>query len=249
MKSPAVQLARMLAYVLGRRPDEFGLVTDAQGFVKIKELLKALEEDESIRHVRRGHLDEIVATMPDAPIEISEGRIRAKDRTQLGPHAPAENLPKLLFTCVRRKAYPVVLERGISPGSFPLVVLSSDREMACRIGKRSDGSPVLLTVSVQQAREANVRFLSSGGSLFLAEEIPPSCFTGPPPRKIYEEAPPREPPKAPSAPKHPGSFFPDPANIFSENGRDGKDRKGKGPDWKRDRKHMQRMERKKGPRF
>lgn len=249
MKSPTVQLARTLAYILGRRPDEFGLVTDSQGFVRIKDLLKALGEEQGFRHVRRGLLEEIIVTMPDAPIEIQENRVRARDRSHLTPHAPAESLPKLLFTCVRRKAYPVVLEKGISPGSLPLVVLSSDQDMARRIGKRSDASPVLLTVSVQQALEEQVRFLSAGGSLYLAEAIPPACFTGPPLRKVHEETLPREPRKPPEAPRHPGSFFPDPANIFFENGRDKKDRKGRGPDWKRDRKRTQRVERKKGPRF
>jgi putative RNA 2'-phosphotransferase len=34
----------MLSYVLGRRPDEFGLVPDADGFVRLKDLLKALHE-------------------------------------------------------------------------------------------------------------------------------------------------------------------------------------------------------------
>ena len=32
------QLAKFLNYVLGRRPDEFGLVMDKDGFVKIKDL-------------------------------------------------------------------------------------------------------------------------------------------------------------------------------------------------------------------
>jgi putative RNA 2'-phosphotransferase len=187
--------------------------------------------------------------MPDAPFEILENRIRARDRSHLALPSPAETPPKLLFTCVRRKAYPVALERGVFPGNFQLVILSSDKEMALRIGRRSDGAPVLLTVSVQQALENEVRFLSAGGSLFLAEELPPACFTGPPLRKVHEEINPKEPQKPPPAPKMPGSFFPDPADIFSGNGGDKKDRRGKRPDWKQDRKRMQRMERKKGPRF
>lgn len=249
MKSPAVRLARMLAYVLGRRPHEFGLITDLQGYVKVKDLLKALGEEEGLRYVRAGHLKEIIVTMPDAPIEIEDGRIRAKDRTHLALQTPAETLPKLLFTCVRRKAYPVVLERGISPGGHQLVVLSSDQTMALRIGRRSDGTPVLLTVSVQQALDAQVRFLSAGGNLYLSEEIPPGCFTGPPLRKVHEEVIHREPKKPKPVPKQPGSVFPDPADILSGSGMDKKDRKGKGPDWKRDRKRMQRVERKKGPLF
>ena len=36
------QLAKFFDYVLSRRPDEFGLVLDADGFVRIKEFLKAV---------------------------------------------------------------------------------------------------------------------------------------------------------------------------------------------------------------
>jgi putative RNA 2'-phosphotransferase len=249
MKSPAVRLAKMLAYVLGRRPDEFGLVTDPEGFVKIKDLLKALGEEEGFRHVRRGSLDEILVTMPEAPIEIQEGRIRAKDRTNLVPHVPPDTPPKLLYTCVRRKAYPVALEKGIFPGNHPMVLLSSDQEMAKRIGCRSDGAPVMLTVSMEQARRAGVRFLSAGGSLYLSQNIPPSCFSGPPLRRVQDEPPSREQRVTPPEPKMPGSFFPDPAEILVGEEKGKKDRRGKRPEWKRDRKRMQRMERKKGSRF
>jgi putative RNA 2'-phosphotransferase len=247
--NPSMQLAKVLAYVLGRRPDEFGLVTDPEGFVKIKDLLKALSEEKEFRHIRRGHLEEISITLPDAPIEIMENRVRAKERSHLPSHTPAENIPKLLYTCVRRKAYPVVLEKGVSFDSRPFIVLSSDRSMAERIGHRSDASPIVLTVSVQQCLEKQAGFLSAGGTLYLAETIPAGCFTGPPLAKVHEMLPQREAPSTPTVPKHPGSFFPNPADIQSGVARDKQDRRGDRPEWKRDRKRMMRTERKKGPRF
>ena len=36
------QLAKLIDYILSRRPDEFGLVPDKDGYVKIKDLLKAV---------------------------------------------------------------------------------------------------------------------------------------------------------------------------------------------------------------
>lgn len=247
--NPAVQLAKYLAFVLGRGPDEFGLVTDPEGFVKIKDLLKALGEEKDFRYVRRGHLQEISVTLPDAPIEILADSVRAKDRSHLPPHTPAEKLPKLLYACVRRKAYPVVLEKGIYFDGRPFVVLSSDRGMAERIGRRSDASPVLLTVSVQQVREAHIRFLSAGGTLYLTERIPAGCFTGPPLAKVHESPPPGEARSVPVVTKHPGSFFPDPADIQSGAPKEKQDRRRGRPEWKRDRKRMMRTERKKGSRF
>ncbi|MBW1849659.1 MAG: RNA 2'-phosphotransferase [Deltaproteobacteria bacterium] len=76
-------LAKFLLYVLGRRPDEFGLVTDPDGFVKIKELLKAVNEEEGWGYVRIGHLDEVVITVSDAFIEIEGDSIRAINQDSL----------------------------------------------------------------------------------------------------------------------------------------------------------------------
>jgi len=67
-----------LDYILARRPDEFGLVTDKEGFIKVKDLLKALSEEEGLSYVRRAHLDEILITLPDPSFEIVGNTIRAK---------------------------------------------------------------------------------------------------------------------------------------------------------------------------
>ena len=45
------QLSKLIQYILGRNPYEFGLVPDREGFVKIKELLKALNEETLFRNV------------------------------------------------------------------------------------------------------------------------------------------------------------------------------------------------------
>ena len=71
------QLAKFLNYVLGRKPDEFGLVTDKEGFVKIKELIKATIEEEGLKYVRRSHINEIMITLPNHGLEVAENLIRA----------------------------------------------------------------------------------------------------------------------------------------------------------------------------
>ena len=72
------RLEKFIVYVLGRRPDEFGLVPEAEGWVKLKDLLKAINEENGWRHVRRSHIDEIVLTQPAPEIEINDNRVRAR---------------------------------------------------------------------------------------------------------------------------------------------------------------------------
>ncbi len=201
------QLAKFFNYVLSRRPDEFGLVTDKEGFVKIKDLLKATNEEEGLKHVRRFHINEIMITLPSHGLEVTDNLIRAINRKHLPKQSFALDPPKLLYTGVREKAYPYVLDKGIMPTGFSKVILSSNRDMAERMGRRSDHAAVLLTVQVSHSEEKGVTFFQAGETLFLADFIPTGCFSGPP---LPKEKP--EPRKGDKSKKEPakmpaGSFF------------------------------------------
>jgi putative RNA 2'-phosphotransferase len=201
------QLSKLISYVLGRNPAEFGLVPDPDGFVKLKEFLKAVSEEDGLRYVRRSNINEILTTLPDPPIEIKDNYIRAKHRDKLSGLSPAQSLPKLLYTCVRRKAYPTVLEKGIFPMGFSHIILSSEPEMAKRMGKRKDPEPVLLSVQTRISMNRGIVFYEAGDPLFLTESIYPGCFTGPPPPKQKEAPVKRETPEKETLIKIPGSFL------------------------------------------
>lgn len=199
-------LAGFLAYILERRPDEFGLIPDPDGFIKTKELLKALHEEQGWQYVRQSHLNEIAISLRPSPVEMTSDHIRAVMRDKLPRRTPAGNVPKILYAWVRRKAYPVVLEKGVSPGARPFVLLSSDRQLAERIGARIDRQPVILTVQTQKAQDRGLQIYQFGEALFDTTHIPADCFTGPSlqKQKIIVKAP--EPRKPPETAPIPGSF-------------------------------------------
>ena len=200
-------LAKMLAYVLGRRPDEFGLIPDAEGFVRIKDLLKALHEEEGWGYVSLSNLNEVLLSVPGAPFEIRQNDIRSVDRNTPDLRVSARELPKLLYACIRRRAYPHVHAEGIHPSSHPRVVLVADRVLAERLGRRIDPDPVILTVNVRCACEAGVVFDPSGEGLFLADHIPPDCFSGPAvPREKPSDTGKPTPENSVSRPTMPGGF-------------------------------------------
>lgn len=206
-QKPLKQLSKFISYILGRNPAEFGLVPDPDGFVKIKEFLKAVSEEEGLKYVRRSTLNEMLISLPNPPIEIRDNLIRAKNRQHLSGYIPARNLPKLLYSCVRRKAYPVVFEKGIFPAGFSHVILSSEPEMAERIGRRKDSMPVLLVVQTQKSMDSGTIFYEAGKPLYLAESIHPDCFTGPPLPKQKEAFHKHEIPEEQAPHKMPGSFL------------------------------------------
>jgi putative RNA 2'-phosphotransferase len=200
------QLSKLLSYILGRRPYEFGLVLDERGFVSMQMLLKAIGEENDWRFIREAHFHELLLREPEPPIEIADSRIRSVDRSHLPIPAISSNPPKLLYVCVRQKAHAHVLEKGISPSVYSRVVMSSDRDMALRMGRRNDSKAVLLSVHSNKCRKQGIHFYHVGGALFTAGHIPPGCFTGP--ALAIEREPKKQLPDSfPQHPIAPGSFI------------------------------------------
>ncbi len=172
------ELKRLMNYMLSRRPDEFGLLPDSEGYVKIKELIQALHE-EGLSFVRDTHINEIMMQQGTDMFEIDEDRkrIRAKEIYWNIDINPTYEVPKLLYTCVRRRAYPVILENGLFSDTY--IMLSSSKEVALRIGKRKDTRPVLLEIIAHEAMDQGAIFFSFG-ELYLSKWIPSQCISGPP---------------------------------------------------------------------
>jgi putative RNA 2'-phosphotransferase len=180
-------LSKFLVYILGHRPDEFGLVPDRDGFVTYKALLQAIHEEPDWHYVRQSHINEVLLGKDRILFQPGDNQIRtAERRWQFDIEKPSQPLPKLLFTPVRRKAHPVVMEKGLKSGQGKYLVLSQDPEMAERIGRRRDQKPVLLEIMADAAQSKGVLFYSFG-NLFLNPEIPPKFIAGPPvPKEILD---------------------------------------------------------------
>ena len=181
----ADSLCSLLSFILGRKPDEFGLVPDAEGYLTYKELLWAIHEEPGWSYVRQGHVREVLIGRGSSLFEWDENRIRVVKRNwTLDLEAPAATVPKILYVCVRRRAHPSVMEEGLKSERY--LVLSPEREMAIRIGRRRDQKPVMLEVMTGPAQKQGVPFYSFG-QLFLAAEIPPRFISGPPVSREAEE--------------------------------------------------------------
>jgi len=239
------RLAKVIAYMLGVAPEEFGLIPDEEGFVKIKELLQALHDEEGWGYVRQATLNELVLTLPEAPFEICDNRIRSRSGTASAPAVATQSPPRLLYTAVRQKAYPHVLQKGLLPAARPRVVLWANKETAEKIGKRRCADSVTLTINTGQAAGQGVIFFKAGENVFLADYIPAGCFSGPAlPRDKNEKKPGERAKKTAEAPleglqNQAGSFFiAPPPDGGRPSGR--KEKAKKEADWKRERKRMSR---------
>ena len=134
-KRKVESLTRMMKYILEKRPDEFGLAPDQEGFIQIKGLLHAIREETNMAYVRESHLREVILQDKDHLFEIDGKKIRSTKR-DFFPIYKADavfSLPKLLFKAVKRKAYPAIVKSGLVPGAEEHIVMTTDRDLALRI--------------------------------------------------------------------------------------------------------------------
>jgi len=231
----ANSLSALMSFILGRKPDEFGLVPDIDGYLTYKELLRAMHEEPGWSYVRQSHIQEVLMGKGGSLFEWDENRIKVRERHwSLDLKTPGLAVPKILYVCVRRRTHAYVMEHGLKPERH--LVLSPDREMALRIGRRRDQKPVMIEVMTGPAQAQGIPFYSFG-QLFLATQIPPEFVSGPPVSKEAEEK--RQPEKAVPAPPDflAGTFVlnayrdPDRSRRFS-----GKKQRG----WKEDARKLRR---------
>ncbi len=222
-------LAKLLDYILCRRPDEFGLVLDSQGRLAIKELLRALAQEEGWAYVRRSHLEEVVNLLRPGALAMDQSHIWA---VQPGPAdlRAAEPVwpPPLLYRAITAKSHEVVATRGLQPHDERELVLAADPEVARRLGRRRDPQAVLVTIQAQRAATQGAQFFPYGDQLYLSGAIAPEFLQLPPaPKKpAAKPAPEKQPPEPPT----PGSILLDiqgqPVKPWKEKGRK------KEPAWK-----------------
>jgi putative RNA 2'-phosphotransferase len=173
-------LSRLMVFILGHRPDEFGLVPDSEGFVTYKDLLWAIHEEPGWGYVRQGHINEVLVGKDRALFQPGENRIRALERHwQLEVEIPSRSVPRILLVAVKRRAHPIIMEKGLAAPDGKYLVLSPDQDMAMRIGRRRDQRPVLLEIMVSTALKERIPFYAFG-NLFITPRIPARLIKGPP---------------------------------------------------------------------
>ncbi|RUM87557.1 MAG: hypothetical protein DSZ24_05920 [Thermodesulfatator sp.] len=168
-------LLKVISYVLGWRPDEFGLLPDQEGFVKLKDLHQALAETEGFRGLRRKELENILFLGQERLEYLPEaGRVRARER-HYPPPTYVEDPPSKLWLPVKPRAWIRVTEEGWR--SPQPALLSPERDLAQRLARRRGA--LLIEVDTSLAQREGAVFLRFVEKLYLSPWLPPSALRGP----------------------------------------------------------------------
>ncbi|NIA08264.1 MAG: hypothetical protein GWP10_00445 [Nitrospiraceae bacterium] len=177
------RLTKAIFAMLGRRPDAFGIVLDEGGWISIKELHQALMTEPGFPHITSKALSQFFPLYRPKNFEWQEDRVRVIPKSQSPDLTIYEEIipSEPLYVTIRPKAHAHVIDHGLRPGGNKRwIVLSTDREMALRIGRRRDRKPIMVKVLASKACEAGVVFRKAGESLYLVDRLDPQWMNIPP---------------------------------------------------------------------
>jgi putative RNA 2'-phosphotransferase len=215
-------------------------VPNSDGFVPLKELLQAVKEEEGWSYVRQADIREVLMIQPGR-FEVVDDQIRLPPQDVLGPLMDRGSVspPEILYHGARQKAYPHILERGLSPTRYPYVCLAAHEQLALRIGRRRDPQPVLITVHAGRAYKAGISFSRVGELVYLVTSLPPAYLEGPPLPRETTPPPPKKRPEEKSY-KPAGSFEIDLRSIPR---RLREERERRSESWKKEARRYRKMRR------
>ncbi len=173
MTKQLVAISKFLSLVLRHKPQEIGIILDAEGWVPVDDLLLAAARYG--QPITREQLDEVVATSDKKRFAFSpDGRlIRASQghsvEVELGL-VPVEP-PELLYHGTVERFLESIHEMGLVRGSRHHVHMSADPETAARVGQRR-GRPVVLVVEAGQMHRHGHQFFRSDNGVWLTETVP-----------------------------------------------------------------------------
>jgi putative RNA 2'-phosphotransferase len=167
-------LSKVMALVLRHQPERFGVTLDPEGYVSLEELLVAV--DRMRPGTSRADLVAVVEGLEPAKrrFTISGDSIRANYGHSLRARVSHEEAtpPAVLYHGTWEGAVNVILERGLLPMGRQYVHLTTNRDLARRIGSRH-GKPVVVCVDARRAHDGGVRFYRANDSFWLVDTLPP----------------------------------------------------------------------------
>ncbi|WP_406485408.1 RNA 2'-phosphotransferase [Streptomyces sp. NBC_01563] len=168
-----VKVSKYLSKHLRHQPERIGITLDANGWVPIDALLRAMARNNV--PLTRAELDHVVATNDKQRFAVENGRIRASQghTVPVDLDLPPAEPPAYLYHGTVGHALDSIRNEGLRPMARTHVHLSPDRETATRVGARQ-GRPVVLSVDAGAMHRAGHTFHVSANGVWLTASVPPA---------------------------------------------------------------------------
>lgn len=173
-ESQRTHISKLLSLVLRHQPEAIGITLDAEGWVRIDELLDALHTHGT--PLSRAELQEVVETNAKQRFRFDDAGecIRASQGHSISINlalAPREP-PELLYHGTADRFLAGIRQHGLQKRSRQHVHLSPDADTAHAVGRRH-GKPVILRIHAGQMHRDSYAFFLSDNGVWLTEHVPP----------------------------------------------------------------------------
>lgn len=170
-----IKLSKEVSYALRHAPWEYELEVDEEGFVKVEQLLNALNSSKGYdRKITKEDLEYITLNSDKTRHEIKDDKIRA-----LYGHSIPNKItktkaipPSILYHGTAHRFVESILKDGLLPMGRQYVHLSVDTDMATLVGKRRDDDPVILQIDALKANEEGIVFYIGNDKVWLCDKLP-----------------------------------------------------------------------------
>lgn len=170
-----IALSKEVSYALRHAPWKYELEMDESGFVKITQLLSALNEGGRYeREITQTDLDYIIENSEKKRFELSGGKIRAAygHSFKMKIKYEAATPPDVLYHGTARRFLEPIMSKGLKLMSRQYVHLSADVETAVQVGKRRDETPAILEIDAKSAAENGIIFYHANEKVWLCDSVP-----------------------------------------------------------------------------
>ncbi|MDR7482954.1 MAG: RNA 2'-phosphotransferase [Armatimonadota bacterium] len=172
-----LRLSRLLARVLRHKPEDVGLTLDAEGFVELGALARALAAQPGWEEITAGEVASVAAADPRR-YELRDGRIRARYGHTVQIQAPGTPAlpPEWLYCGVPWGALAEIRAAGLRPGARQYVHLATTPAEAAAVARRHADDVVVVAVRARPAHDAGIVFWRAGPQLYLTGPLPPAVL-------------------------------------------------------------------------
>ncbi|OOY17398.1 RNA 2'-phosphotransferase [Thioclava sp. DLFJ4-1] len=164
--------SKFLARILRHKPEDIGVTLDAEGWVRIDLLLRAMKK--AGRGMTRAQLEDLVETNDKRRFTIQRDKIRAAQGHSIPVDLGLQPLlpPELLYHGTASQSLDAIFASGLLPGGRRHVHLSGDPSTAAGVGKRH-GKPTVLQVEAGRMHGDGYVFCRADNGVWLTDHVPP----------------------------------------------------------------------------
>lgn len=169
-----IKLSKTISYILRHHPEDYNLELDKNGFVKIDDLLYAINsKNEFEKSINIKDINNMLDNSDKKRWEVIGDKIRAYYGHSFENIIEHEEKvpPDILYHGTTHKALNKILLEGLLPISRQFVHLSDDEDTAIIVGKRRDQNPVILIIDAKRAYEEGIKFMCENNHIWLSKKI------------------------------------------------------------------------------